>query len=130
MEMTNEQKHELFKREISASIIESASWNDRPLEDYKTISMYDFWYDYIDDGFLYDCMDANKDFLIGKANEFEEDFNLMRDTLWYGGIINMVYKDNAKLDMHDCYDFLTDEELEKNAMDLASKKLAASGEKH
>lgn len=72
MEMTNEQKHEMFKREISASIIESASWNDRQMEEYKTITMYEFWYDYIDDGFLYDCMDANKDFLMGKANEFED----------------------------------------------------------
>ena len=33
--MTNEQKHEMFKREISASIIESASWNDRPMEEQK-----------------------------------------------------------------------------------------------
>jgi RNA polymerase sigma factor (sigma-70 family) len=123
MEMTNEQKHEMFKREISASIIESASWNDRQMEEYKTITMYEFWYDYIDDGFLYDCMDANKDFLMGKANEFEEDFNLMRDTLWYGGIIKMVYEDNAKLDMHDCYDFLTEEVTEyciecENEVDL------------
>ena len=48
--MTNEQKHEMFKREISASIIESASWNDRQMEEYKTITMYEFWYDYINDG--------------------------------------------------------------------------------
>ena len=41
MEMTNEQKHEMFKREISASIIESASWNDRQMEEYKTITMYE-----------------------------------------------------------------------------------------
>lgn len=125
--MTNEQKHEMFKREISASIIESASWNDRPMEEYKTITMYDFWYDYIgEDGFLYDCMDANKDFLMGNANEFEEDFNLMRDTLWYGGIIKMVYEDNAKLDMHDCYDFLTEEVTEyciecENEVDLKTE---------
>ena len=113
MEMTNAQKHYYFKREISASLIESASWNDRQLEDYKTISMQDFWYDYIgEDGFLYDCMDANKDFLMGKANEFEEDFNVIRNTLWYGGIIKMVYEENAKLDMHDCYDYLNEEVTE------------------
>ena len=39
MEMTNTQKHEIFKREVSAMLLESASWNDRPLEEYKDITI-------------------------------------------------------------------------------------------
>ena len=46
MEITNEMKHNIFKREVSAMILESASWNDNPLEVYKDVSMEVFLADY------------------------------------------------------------------------------------
>ena len=69
MEITNEMKHNIFKREVSAMILESASWNDNPLEVYKDVSMEVFLADYIFDGVLYDCLEKDEDYRVGDYTE-------------------------------------------------------------
>ena len=89
--MTNTQKHEIFKREVSAMLLESASWNDRPLEEYKDITIEVFLADYIFDGILYDCLEKDEDFRVGDYTEYIEDFNVIRNSLWYSGAIADYY---------------------------------------
>lgn len=108
MEVTTEIKHKIFKREVSAMLLESASWRDRAMEDYKTITMEDFLADYIFDGILYDCLEKDEDFRVGDASEYVEDFNVIRDSLWNGGGIRDYYETNRQYDTHDCYDYFTE----------------------
>lgn len=108
MEITNEQKHKIFKREVSAMLLESASWRDRDMEDYKTIQIEDFLSDYIFDGILYDCLEKDEDFIVGDYREYIEDFNIIRDSLWYSGGIRDYYESNRCYDIHYCYDYFTE----------------------
>lgn len=106
--MTNTQKHEIFKREVSAMLLESASWNDRPLEEYKDITIEVFLADYIFDGILYDCLEKDEDFRVGYYTEYIEDFNVIRNSLWYSGAIADYYNEHREYDIHDCYDYFTE----------------------
>lgn len=106
--MTNTQKHEIFKREVSAMLLESASWNDRPLEEYKDITIEVFLADYIFDGILYDALEPDKDFWVGDYKEYIEDFNVIRNSLWYSGAIADYYNANKQYDLHYCYDYFTE----------------------
>lgn len=108
MEITNEMKHNIFKREVSAMILESASWNDNPLEVYKDVSMEVFLADYIFDGVLYDCLEKDEDYRVGDYTEYIEDFNIVRDSLWYSGAIADFYRENNLCDLHECYDYFTE----------------------
>ena len=108
MEITNKMKHNIFKREVSAMILESASWNDNPLEVYKDVSMEVFLADYIFDGVLYDCLEKDEDFRVGDYTEYIEDFNIVRDSLWYSGAIADYYNGNKQYDLHYCYDYFTE----------------------
>ena len=108
MEITNEMKHNIFKREVSAMILESASWNDNPLEVYKDVSMEIFLADYIFDGVLYDCLEKDEDYRVGDYTEYIEDFNIVRDSLWYSGAIADFYRENNLCDLHECYDYFTE----------------------
>lgn len=108
MEITNETKHNIFKREVSAMLLESASWNDRHLEEYKTITIEVFLADYIFDGILYDCLEKDEDFRVGEYTEYIDDFNIVRDSLWYSGAITDYYNANRQYDIHNCYDYFTE----------------------
>lgn len=108
MELTKEQKHKIFKREVSAMLLESASWRYRDIEEYKSISIEEFLSDYIFDGILYDCLEKDENFRVGDYREYIEDFNIIRDSLWYGGGIRDYYESNRKYDIHDCYDYFTE----------------------
>lgn len=101
----NELKHKIFKREVSAMLLESASWNDRMLEEYKTITIREFLADYIFDGVLYDCLEKDEDYRVGDVGDFVEDFNIVRNSLWYGGAIAEFYRENKRYDLHKCYDY-------------------------
>ena len=108
MEITNEIKHNIFKREVSAMLLESASWNDRSLEEYKTITIEEFLADYIFDGILYDCLEKDEDYRVGEYTEYIDYFNIVRDSLWYSGAITDYYNANRRYDIHNCYDYFTE----------------------
>lgn len=108
MENTNEIKHKIFKREVSAMLLESASWNDNPMEWYKDVPMEVFLADYIFDGILYDALEPDEDFRVGDYKEYIEDFNIVRDSLWYGGGIANYYNEHKQYDLHYCYDYFTE----------------------
>jgi predicted RNA-binding Zn-ribbon protein involved in translation (DUF1610 family) len=108
MEITTEQKHNIFKREVSAMLLESASWRDRDMEDYKTISIEDFLSDYIFDGILYDCLEKDEDYRVGEYIDYIDDFNVIRDSLWYSGAIRDYYNEHRQYDLHYCYDYFTE----------------------
>lgn len=108
MEITNETKHNIFKREVSAMLLESASWNDRVLDWYRNVPMKEFLADYIFDGILYDALEPDEDFRVGEYTEYIDDFNLVRDTLWNSGAIIDYYNANRRYDIHNCYDYFTE----------------------
>ena len=89
-------------------LLESASWNDRHLEEYKTITIKEFLADYIFDGILYDALEPDEDFRVGEYTEYIDDFNLVRDTLWNSGAITDYYNANRRYDIHNCYDYFTE----------------------
>ena len=107
--MTNTQKHEIFKREVSAMLLESASWNDKMLSWYKDVTIERFWVDYIKDGIIYDNLDCfNRELSWGAIDELRNTFNEVRDTLWYSGVLKDVYNSNEQYNLDDCYDYLED----------------------
>lgn len=100
-----------FIEETKAMFIERASWNDdENVECFKTITIQDFYADYIDEnGILHDNLDMKEmEFAYGHYTEFENIFNEIRDTLWYSGIIQQVYNENARYDLDDCYDYVVE----------------------
>lgn len=104
-----------FIEETKAMFIERASWNDdADVNILKDIDIQTFWRDYIDEnGIIYDNLDMiEPEFAYGHYSEFEETFNEVRNTLWYSGIIQRVYSENAKYDLDDCYDYMVDTTFE------------------
>ena len=100
-----------FIEETKAMFIERASWNDdENVECLKNITIQDFYADYIDEnGILHDNLDMiEPEFAYGHYTEFISIFNEIRNTLWYSGIIQQVYAENARYDLDDCYDYMTD----------------------
>lgn len=95
-----------FKREVSALLVDSASWNDRPFEEFKDVKMEDFLADYIFDGFLYNCLEKDESLMVCKADEFVEHFNEVRNTLWYSGVLKTIYDEKPRYDLDRCYDYL------------------------